>query len=218
MATEEIMQAASTAVSSGHGIPSLAKAFVSAFAEIDNAAKNKVNPAFKNNYADLSSILDTIRPVFATHGLALLQSPGLIVNDMVSVMGLLIHSSGETIAFNTQLPIGPKATAQAAGSAITYARRYQAAAVAGITQVDDDGNHASEKKAPKPGREKTEGTIANDPSDAQDDGDSLLARIAVCETLADTEALKTAIQAFGEKKIADVWAAKRKEIREKVSA
>ncbi len=41
-----------------------------------------------------------------------------------------------------------KVDAQAAGSALTYMRRYALAAFIGIVQADDDGNAAVQPKAP----------------------------------------------------------------------
>jgi hypothetical protein len=37
-------------------------------------AKRK-NPHFKSKYADLAELLNTVRPVFSIHGLAIVQMP-----------------------------------------------------------------------------------------------------------------------------------------------
>jgi hypothetical protein len=58
-----------------------------------------------------------------------------------------MHSSGEWLEQEYYIPLG-KMDAQAAGSAITYARRYALQAIAGIPAEDDDGNAASQS-APK---------------------------------------------------------------------
>lgn len=136
-------------------LPALAKAYVKAWGEVGSVVvKNANNPHFKNDYADLSAVLAVLKPVFAANELALIQVPGKIVDGKISVVGVLMHSSGEQMAFETQLPIGDKQTAQAAGSAITYGRRYQAGAIAGIAPADDDGEAASAappvKKAASP--------------------------------------------------------------------
>jgi hypothetical protein len=132
----------------GTGIDKLAPDYVKAWAALDVVVKNSDNPHFKSGYADLTAVLDTIRPVFAKYNLALFQAPGRMVELAngelaVSIVGVLMHSSGQSISIDTQLPLGGKATAQAAGSAITYAKRYQAQSVGGIAPVDDDGNAAS---------------------------------------------------------------------------
>ncbi len=59
----------------------------------------------------------------------------------VTVSTMVLHNSGQWIKSETQLPIDSAAkmsAAQAAGSVITYARRYALAAALGIAQEDDD--------------------------------------------------------------------------------
>jgi hypothetical protein len=56
-----------------------------------------------------------------------------------------MHSSGEWLEQEYFIPLG-KMDAQAAGSAITYARRYALQAIAGIPAEDDDGNAATQAK------------------------------------------------------------------------
>jgi hypothetical protein len=61
----------------------------------------------------------------------------------VTVVTTLAHSSGEWI--RGRLKMLPKdMSPQGFGSAITYARRYALAAIAGVAQIDDDGNAASQ--------------------------------------------------------------------------
>ena len=36
--------------------------------------KNAKNPHFKSKYADLAELLNTVRPVFSSHGLAIVQN------------------------------------------------------------------------------------------------------------------------------------------------
>lgn len=129
---------------------SLAKAYVAAWAEIGaGVMKDANNPHFGNDYATLEAVETLVKPVLARHGLAFLQTPGAIDGDKIEIVGLLIHSSGESITCKMQMPLGGKVTAQSAGSAITYARRYQLMAVFGLAPVDDDGEAAS-TPAPAP--------------------------------------------------------------------
>lgn len=188
-------------------IANLAAAFVEAKKGIRNVVKNANNPHFGSNYADLSAVLDTFTEPFADNGLALVQAPGEIVDGNITLMGLLLHKSGESIMFKTQVPLGAKATAQAAGSAITYARRYQASAVAGIAQVDDDGNTASETTpAPrKPAKSK-----------APSEGGELIDRIEAAvnaNDLAALEALKPEVAELGDRAVADAYVAGRKALK-----
>ncbi|MHB0764695.1 ERF family protein [Stutzerimonas sp. NM35] len=50
-------------------INELATALAKAQGELENASKSSSNPHFKSKYADLAEILNTVRPVFANHGL-----------------------------------------------------------------------------------------------------------------------------------------------------
>jgi hypothetical protein len=121
-------------------IKELAEALAKAQAEIGNAGKNAANPHFRSRYADLAEVLNTVRPVFAQHGLSVMQFPGF-ESGMVSVETVIAHSSGEWISSTLHAPVS-KHDAQGVGSALTYARRYSLAACAGIAQEDDDGEAA----------------------------------------------------------------------------
>lgn len=194
------------------GIADLAAAYVAATGEIENVVKNASNPHFGSNYADLGAVLDTAKPIFAKHGLALLQCPAMIEGDKITILGILIHTSGQSIQIPTQLPIGQKMTAQAVGSCITYGRRYQWAAVAGMAQVDDDGNHASDSK-PRGKREAPGATSSSSGDSYAAQVEGLIARIETTETLADVEALKSEVAEFGDQKVADVFVARKKKLK-----
>lgn len=113
-------------------------------AELEDASKSSENPHFKSKYADLAEVLQTIRPVLSRHGLSLVQLPGSYIAEppaRVSVTTVLLHKSGEYLGETLSVPVS-KPDAQGVGAAITYARRYGAAAVCGISQDDDDGETA----------------------------------------------------------------------------
>lgn len=121
-------------------IKHLAAALNKAQAEMSGAKKGATNPFFKSKYADLNSVVDAVRIPFSENGLSYSQFP-IMDENRVGVETILMHESGEFIASTLMLPTG-KLDAQAAGSAITYARRYSLQAVAGIPAEDDDGNGA----------------------------------------------------------------------------
>jgi hypothetical protein len=129
-----------------HANPELFTAMSAAQGEIENADKNAANPHFKSKYADLAEVLNTIRPVFAKHGLSLTQSTEFD-GAKVSVVTLLAHKGGGYITATASC-VPAKTDAQGVGSATTYLRRYSAAAVAGIAQEDDDGQAAAHNKKP----------------------------------------------------------------------
>ena len=132
-------------------IGAIAPALVAAAAELQPVAKDAINPAFRNKYATLDAIMDQVRPVLAKHGLAVLQTgtaPETVDGRLTSVgiETMLLHKSGEWIASSVTLPV-EKLTAQGAGSAISYGRRYGLSAILGLTADDDDGNAASTRPA-----------------------------------------------------------------------
>lgn len=135
----------------------LAAALVKAQAAFRAAPKDSSNPAFRSRYADLASIVETVRPVLGAHGLAFVQPVTTHDDGTITVATVLLHASGETLA-SPGVTIRPaKADAHGIGSAITYARRYDLCALLGIVaDVDDDGNAASgtgrqpQHEAPRP--------------------------------------------------------------------
>ncbi len=123
-------------------ITELAKALAKFQGEIKNPSNTATNPYFKSKYAPLNDVLNLVRPLLSKNGLSILQAPSGDGENIV-VTTTLIHESGEWIEFPPLVLKADKATAQGAGSAITYARRYALSAVLGISsEDDDDGNHA----------------------------------------------------------------------------
>lgn len=111
--------------------------------EVKNPKNIANNPYFKSKYAPLDEVVNTIKPLLAKNGLSYIQTPGGD-GEHITVTTMLMHSSGEWIESDPLVLKADKATAQGAGSAITYARRYSLCAVLGITsEDDDDGNIAS---------------------------------------------------------------------------
>jgi hypothetical protein len=127
-------------------IKNLAAAMAAAQSEMGAAIKGASNPFFKSKYADLGSVIEAIKPHFAANGLSYVQFP-VSGESSVGVTTRLMHSSGEWLEQDYFIPLG-KMDAQAAGSAITYARRYALQSIAGIPAEDDDGNAATQA-APK---------------------------------------------------------------------
>lgn len=121
-------------------IKELATALAKAQGQLENASKSSTNPHFKSKYADLAEVINTVRPVFAEHGLSVMQCPSF-ESGIVSVETVVMHSSGEWMASTVSAPVS-KQDAQGVGSAITYCRRYSLAAMAGIAQEDADAEQA----------------------------------------------------------------------------
>lgn len=114
--------------------------------ECDSPKKTASNPHFKSKYAPLEEIIKVATPTMAANGLSHFQSTSSD-GDSVVVTTVLMHTSGEFIESDPlRLPMG-KATAQGAGSSLTYARRYSLCAILGIAaEEDDDANGASDQQ------------------------------------------------------------------------
>jgi len=141
-------------------------------------AKTSYNPFHKSKYADLSSVLDAIHEpmtkakLFHTsaHSVSLdrernpayqndwrpktnkeqngVQPPPEIFICWVIVETTILHISGQWVRGSIKLR-SVDSTSQAIGSCITYGRRYNLLAMAGLAPADDDGNSASGKKETK---------------------------------------------------------------------
>lgn len=122
-------------------ITALAKALCRAQSQMGGAVKDSANPFFKSKYADLGAVIKAIKEPFAKNGLSYSQFP-VSEEGKVGVETILMHESGEWMSERITVPL-TKQDAQAAGSAITYCRRYALQAIAGIPAEDDDGNAAT---------------------------------------------------------------------------
>jgi len=127
--------------------PKLCSALVKVQAVLEGAKKTAANPHFKSKYATLEDVWDACRKPLTDHGLGVTQ---LLLGDAdgnVGVTTRLFHESGESI--ESTLYLKPdRAGPQAAGSAITYARRYGLMAIVGLSPTDDDAEAATERPAP----------------------------------------------------------------------
>ena len=131
-------------------ITELAKALSKFQGEVKNPSNTATNPFFKSKYAPLETVLNTIRPTLSENGLSIIQAPSGD-GDNIIITTTLLHQSGEWMEFPPLILKADKATAQGAGSAITYGRRYALSAILGISsEDDDDGNNAEPKKEYKP--------------------------------------------------------------------
>lgn len=129
-------------------VGALAAALAKAQAEIEGAAKDRVNPHFKSSYATLASVWDACRPALSKHGLAVVQSPESD-GPAVTVHTTLLHASGEWMR-SSLTASARDGTPQSIGSALTYLRRYSLASMVGVAPEDDDGNDAQPRFDQRP--------------------------------------------------------------------
>ena len=127
---------------------SLAQAMAAAFAAIEGATKSANNPHFKTKYADLTSVIEAIKPALVANGLFFTQQPR--VNEKgVEIETVLHYEDGSVYSLGCLFVPADRANAQAFGSALTYARRYALVTAFGVPVEDDDGNAAASAPAPK---------------------------------------------------------------------
>lgn len=120
-------------------IKELAAVLVDVQTEIRHVPKDSVNPYYSSDFASLKVVVDTYRTPFAKHGLVVSQWPA---GD--ALVTLLLHRSGEWL--RSACTLHPtRNDSQGWASALTYARRYSALAVAGVAPIDDDGESAVDR-------------------------------------------------------------------------
>lgn len=133
-------------------LPNLAPALIKALAETQDIVADSTNPYHHNKYASLSQHLKSLKPIFAKHGLAIVQFPTSGYDNGVGVKTIILHTSGESlessVVINEPYEKGKDKSGndyekkgfsgQQAGALISYLRRYALASVAGVATEDDD--------------------------------------------------------------------------------
>jgi hypothetical protein len=107
--------------------------------EVDVIKKDASNPHFKSRYASLYNMLSETKPLL--NALKCIITQPIIDNKVYTIV--TDTESGEYRQSWVELP--PSQNPQAAGSAITYFRRYTLAALLALEiEEDDDGNTAAQ--------------------------------------------------------------------------
>ncbi len=129
-------------------IKNLAAAMAAFQGKVKNPPRSADNPFYKSKYAPLEVVVDTAKPILNECGLSYIQSCSGDGSN-ISVTTLIMHSSGEWVETEPLIVKAERATAQGAGSAITYARRYALAAALGLASDDDDDGNGAEPNGTK---------------------------------------------------------------------
>lgn len=141
---------------------SLAAALVAFQTECPTVAKNHTariptsgGGSYSYKYADLADTSDAILPVLTRHGLAFITSPRVEADGRYSLVGTLVHTSGQTM--EGAAPLHGRSP-QEVGSSLTYMRRYLLCAMTGVVaDDDDDGQRAQAAEG------RTQGTSTDAP-------------------------------------------------------
>lgn len=110
--------------------------------EVAPIMSDRTNPMYKSDYATIFQIMKTLDPLFSKYGLVFFSTIDRL-EDTWGVLSVLRHveSSTEVRAF---FPADRIADAQQMGKLLTYARRYNLAALLNLCfendKDDDDGN------------------------------------------------------------------------------
>ena len=130
-------------------ITSLVKSLIKFQSEVKDISKDKINPFFNSKYADINSIIQSIRKTLTSNDLAISQGNRYCIHSNgFYIVTTLYHSSGEWLRSELRMPIGGKKDAQAVGASVTYGRRYGLLSILGISVDgdDDDGNLSTNKQ------------------------------------------------------------------------
>ena len=199
-------------------INELAAALCKAQAAMRTAPMSGTNPHLRNRYATLNDIIDTARGPLADNGLSYVQmpcNPDAIDIPFIGLTTRIMHSSGQWLETTVYFPMDGGANkavsaVQAAGSVLTYMRRYALGAALGIVADEDaDGNAPPAKtQAPPAAQPAANSKAAADTGPLPDDeltieeapaAQFIAAAAGLLET--DTETLKARMKALGYERI-----------------
>lgn len=106
-------------------------------------AKGQVRGRSDYRYTSLPALIDHAKKQLREAQVAVIQDTHGGEGNLVGISTMLMHLTGEYVETDT-LWVPFDGTAQGEGSAITYGRRYQLAAVLNIAADDDDDGEGSD--------------------------------------------------------------------------
>lgn len=124
--------------------PSLNAALAAAQGEYESVVKIHQGHGFK--YANISDVLDMVRPILSRHGIAVMQP--FTDREMVTI---LAHASGEEREFRCPMVMDATSrmnASQKVGAGVTYFRRYHLCSILGIATEDEMDAKLRDSKAP----------------------------------------------------------------------
>lgn len=185
-------------------IKELATALAKFQNEVTNPQNSKTVSAgkFSYKYAPLDEILSLVRPILAKNELSIVQVPTMS-DGMVGVTTTLLHSSGEWIETNPILLKLDKQSAQGAGSAITYARRYAISSILGISSEDDDDANSIEPESLNKKENKNDNTNKTTKKNLSDKQISRLYAIASSASI-DADTVKDQVKRKYSKEVSEL--------------
>ena len=135
-------------MNTSESIDKVAAALVLAQQQMLPLIKDSANPFFKSKFADLQAVTEASYPALQANGICVIQSAEEMATSGINVKTRLQHSSGQFIETSCVIPPAGQ-DPQKYGSAFSYGRRYGLQAAVGLAAIDDDGESAMNRNAPK---------------------------------------------------------------------
>jgi len=128
----------------------------------------KSSKGYNYVYAPYEEVYKAIQPALASNGFAILHKTEEADGKLL-ITTQLMHKSGWIEKSTQQLTVDAKTTAQAKGSAITYAKRYNLVALTGVPVggEDDDGEEDRKAKASPDQIKEISALIGDEPESAK---------------------------------------------------
>ena len=110
--------------------------------ELSHATADAVNPHFKSQYVKFEDLWDYAKEALNSHNIMIQQLSHEC--EVGACIETVLHGHGASMSTGKMIVRADKPTAQAFGSAITYAKRYSLSMALGIgADKDDDANNAT---------------------------------------------------------------------------
>lgn len=110
--------------------------------ELSHAKAESINPHFKSNYVNFENLWDYAKEALNGHGIMIQQISHEC--EIGACIETVLYGDGEHLSTGKMIVRADKPTAQAFGSAVTYAKRYSLSMALGIgADKDDDANNAT---------------------------------------------------------------------------
>lgn len=110
--------------------------------ELSHATADAVNPHFKSQYVKFEDLWDYAKEALNSHNILIQQLSHEC--EVGACIETVLHGHGASMSTGKMVVRADKPTAQAFGSAITYAKRYSLSMALGIgADKDDDANNAT---------------------------------------------------------------------------
>jgi len=110
--------------------------------ELSHAKADAVNPHFKSSYVKFEDLWDYAKDALNKKDIMIQQVSH--ESDVGACIETVLYGHGDSLSTGKMVVRADKPTAQAFGSAVTYAKRYSLSMALGIgADKDDDGNSAT---------------------------------------------------------------------------